>query len=415
LGESLESRLLTLQASSGELALMFIDLDDIKRVNDTLGHHAGDELLVDVALRIRQACADVDVDAVELARFGGDEFVVLFPGQAVRERAASLAERLLFAIATPMNLNERALIVSASIGITVFPDDAASAAQMVKNADMAMYQAKAAGKGCYRFYSRALDEEVERRVRLERDLRGAWDRGEMSLAFQPVFDLIDGRAVGAEALLRWEHPELGLVPPSIFIGIAEDSGLVEALGERVLELAMRAASTWTSASGGRLPFVAINVSPRQLSRGDLPEVVERALLRSGLDAHRVHLELTETAILRDEAQATAAFTRLRAKGVGVWLDDFGTGFSGLSHLRRVPVDGVKIDRSFITDLLRDPNDLALTTGVIAMARSLGVTVVAEGIENEGQHDLLRERGCPMGQGFFLSRPLPGEDVGRLFG
>ncbi len=415
LGESLESRLLTLQASSGELALMFIDLDDIKRVNDTLGHHAGDELLVDVALRIRQACADADVDAVELARFGGDEFVVLFPGQSVRERAVSLAERLLVAIATPMNLNERALIVSASIGITVFPDDAASAAQMVKNADMAMYQAKAAGKGCYRFYSRALDEEVERRVRLERDLRGAWDRGEMSLAFQPVFDLIDGRAVGAEALLRWEHPELGLVPPSIFIGIAEDSGLVEALGERVLELAMRAASTWTSASGGRPPFVAINVSPRQLSRGDLPEVVERALLRSGLDAHRVHLELTETAILRDEAQATAAFTRLRAKGVGVWLDDFGTGFSGLSHLRRVPVDGVKIDRSFITDLLRDPNDLALTTGVIAMARSLGVTVVAEGIENEGQHDLLRERGCPMGQGFFLSRPLPGDEVGRLFG
>jgi diguanylate cyclase (GGDEF)-like protein len=415
LSESLESRLLTLQASSGELALMFIDLDDIKRVNDTLGHHVGDELLVDVAARIRSACAEEGIDGAELARFGGDEFVVLFPEADVRQRAESLAGRILAAISAPLTLQDRDLVVSGSIGITVFPDDAASAAQMVKNADMAMYQAKAAGKGCFRFYSLALDEEVERRVRLEHDLRGAWERGEMSLAFQPIFDLTDGRAVGAEALLRWTHPELGLVPPSIFIGIAEDSGQVEVIGHRVLEEAMRAAVRWPVPNGTRAPFVAINVSPRQLSLGNLPEAVEGALQRTGLDPNRLHLELTETAILRDEAQATAAFTRLRALGVGVWLDDFGTGFSGLSHLRRVPVDGVKIDRSFITDLLRDPNDLALTTGVIAMAHSLGVTVVAEGIENEGQHDLLRERGCPLGQGFYLGRPLPAEDVGRLFG
>lgn len=415
LSESLESRLLTLQASSGELALMFIDLDDIKRVNDTLGHHVGDELLVDVAARIRGACAEEGIDVAELARFGGDEFVVLFPEVNVRQRAEVLARRILAAISAPLPVQDRDLVVSGSIGITVFPDDAASAAQMVKNADMAMYQAKAAGKGCFRFYSRALDEEVERRVRLEHDLRGAWERGEMSLAFQPIFDLTDGRAVGAEALLRWTHPELGLVPPSIFIAIAEDSGQVEVIGHRVLEEAMRAAARWPAAGASRAPFVAINVSPRQLSLGDLPETVEGALRRTGLDPHRLHLELTETAILRDEAQATAAFTRLRALGVGVWLDDFGTGFSGLSHLRRVPVDGVKIDRSFITDLLRDPNDLALTTGVIAMAHSLGVTVVAEGIENEGQHDLLRERGCPLGQGFYLGRPVPGEDAGRLFG
>lgn len=415
LSESLESRLLTLQASSGELALLFIDLDDIKRVNDTLGHHVGDELLVEVAARIREACVAEDLDVVELARFGGDEFVVLFPGADVRRRAEALARRILAAIARPLPLGERDLVVSGSIGITVFPEDAASAAQMVKNADMAMYQAKAAGKGCVRFYSRALDEAVERRVRLEHDLRGAWERGEMSLAFQPVFDLTDGRAVGAEALLRWSHPHLGLVPPSVFIGIAEESGQVEELGRRVLEEAMRAAAGWAAPAGGRGPFVAINISPRQLARGDLPETVEAALARSGLDPRRLHLELTETAILRDEAQATAAFTRLRAAGVGVWLDDFGTGFSGLSHLRRVPVDGVKIDRSFVTDLLRDPNDLALTTGVIAMAHSLGVTVVAEGIENEGQYGLLRERGCPLGQGFYLGKPMPGEEVARLFG
>jgi diguanylate cyclase (GGDEF)-like protein len=394
---------------------MFIDLDDIKRVNDTLGHHVGDEMLVEVASRIRRACEDEAIDTAELARFGGDEFVVLFPGADARRRAESLSRRLLAAIAEPMALRERDLVVSASIGITVFPDDAASASQMVKNADMAMYQAKSAGKGCVRFYSRAFDEEVERRVRLEHDLRGAWDRGEISLAFQPVFDLVDGRAVGAEALLRWTHPELGLVPPAIFIGIAEESGQVDVIGRRVLEEAMRVAIGWSAGGAGRAPFVAINVSPRQLALGDLTESVETALRATGLAPSRLHLELTETAILRDEARATAAFTRLRALGVGVWLDDFGTGFSGLSHLRRVPVDGVKIDRSFITDLLRDPNDLALTTGVIAMAHSLGVTVVAEGIENEGQHDLLLERGCPLGQGFYLGRPLPADEVARLFG
>ncbi len=414
LRESLESRLLTLQASSGELALMFIDLDDIKRVNDTLGHHVGDDLLVEVAARIRAACEAEGIDTAELARFGGDEFVVLFPALNVRQHAESLAMRILAAIRAPLPLPDRDLIVSGSIGITVFPDDAASAAQMVRNADMAMYQAKAGGKGCYRFYSRALDEEVERRVRLENDLHGAWERGEMSLAFQAVFDLTDGRAVGAEALLRWTHPELGLVPPSVFIPIAEDSGQIDAIGERVLDEALRAASRWTSPDSAQLPFVAVNVSPRQLRRGNLPETVEAMLRERGVDPRRLHLELTETAILRDEGQATAAFTRLRAIGVGVWLDDFGTGFSGLSHLRRVPVDGVKIDRSFVTDLLRDPNDLALTTGVIAMARSLGITVVAEGIENEGQYALLRERGCPMGQGFYLGRPLTGEDIARLF-
>lgn len=415
LSESLESRLLTLRASSGELALLFIDLDDIKRVNDTLGHPVGDEVLVEIANRLTTACEAVVPEATEIARFGGDEFVVLLVADDARERAAMLAQAILAGVQRPMPMRQRDLIVSASIGITVFPDDAASAEQLIKNADMAMYQAKGSGKGRYKFYSLALDEEVERRVRLEHDLRGAWERGEMSLAFQPVYDLTQGRAVGAEALLRWQHPELGLVPPSVFIGIAEESGQVEALGECVLREAMRVAAGWAVPPGLPAPFVAINVSSRQLARGDLPVVVERALRDSGLAPQRLHLELTETAILRDEAQAMAAFTRLRALGVGVWLDDFGTGFSGLSHLRRVPVDGVKIDRSFITDLLRDPNDLALTTGVIAMAHSLGMAVVAEGIESEGQHDLLRERGCPMGQGFFMARPLDPADTARMFG
>jgi EAL domain-containing protein (putative c-di-GMP-specific phosphodiesterase class I) len=244
-------------------------------------------------------------------------------------------------------------------------------------------------------------------------LRRAIVRSEFELHYQPQIDLVTGAVVGAEALLRWNHPELGLVPPSVFVQVAEESGQVMELGRAVMREATRVAATW-HAGQGRPPFIAVNVSPRQLLAGNLREVVMEALESAGLDPDRLHLELTETAILRDEAQATAAFTQLRARGVGIWLDDFGTGFSGLSHLRRVPVDGVKIDRSFVTDLLRDPNDLALTTGVISMAHSLGITVVAEGIENEGQYAVLRERGCQLGQGFHLGRPLPAEAMGRLF-
>jgi EAL domain-containing protein (putative c-di-GMP-specific phosphodiesterase class I) len=291
------------------------------------------------------------------------------------------------------------------------PFDANHAGQLLKNADIAMYQAKVAGKNCYRFYSRAMDQAVERRVQLEQDLRGAADRGELTVAYQPLFHLADDRITGAEALLRWQHPKLGVVPPSVFIEVAEQSGLIEMLGRFVLDHACRDAAAWTKASGSA-PFVSVNISPRQLRSGELPDVVGHALRISTLAPAQLHLELTETAVLGDEIQASALLSRVRATGVKVWLDDFGTGFSGLSHLRRVPVDGVKIDRSFVADVLRDPDDLALTTAIIAMAHSLGITVVAEGIETEGQHAVLRERGCDQGQGFWLGRPMSAEEFGK---
>jgi len=235
----------------------------------------------------------------------------------------------------------------------------------------------------------------------------------MSVAYQPLFHLADGRLTGAEALLRWQHPRLGMVPPSVFIEVAEQSGLIESLGRNVLETACRDAASWATGSALK-PFVSVNISPRQLRSGELPEVVSHSLKTSGLDARQLHLELTETAVLSDEAQASALLSRVRSMGVKVWLDDFGTGFSGLSHLRRVPVDGVKIDRSFVADVLRDPDDLALTTAIIAMAHSLGITVVAEGIETEGQYAILRERGCDQGQGFWLGRPMSSDDIARQF-
>jgi diguanylate cyclase (GGDEF)-like protein len=412
--ETLDERLLTLQASSGELALLFVDLDDFKRVNDTLGHESGDEVLGELAMRIRLAVDRLGGSGTEIARFGGDEFIVLFMSEDIRARSGRLAEALIEEVQRPLVLHGRQVFLGASVGITLFPFDAASAGQLLKNADIAMYQAKVAGKGCYRFYSKAMDQAVERRVQLEEELRGAWERGELSLAYQPIYRLADGRLMGAEALCRWQHPRLGIVPPSVFIEVAEQSGLIEGVGRRVLEQACRDAAGWSHPGHGR-PFVSVNISPRQLRTGDLPDVVASALASTGVLPSQLHLELTETAVLGDEAQASALLSRLRATGVKVWLDDFGTGFSGLSHLRRVPVDGVKIDRSFVADVLRDPDDLALTSAIIAMAHSLGITVVAEGIETEGQYEVLRERGCDQGQGFWLGRPMAAGEMLRAFG
>ena len=407
--EALDDRLMTLQASSGELALLFVDLDDFKRVNDTLGHEAGDEVLSQLSMRIRLAVERLGGVGAEIARFGGDEFIVLFMAEDIRSSSGHLAESIIEEVQRPMVLRGRQVFLGASVGITLFPFDAAGAGQLLKNADIAMYQAKVAGKGCYRFYSKAMDQAVERRVQLEEELRGAWDRGEMSVHYQPIYRLADRRLMGAEALCRWQHPRLGVVPPSVFIEVAEQSGLIEMLGRNVLLQACRDAAAW-SQPGQEPPFVSVNISPRQLRTGDLPDVVASALAATGVLPRQLHVELTETAVLGDEVQASALLSRLRATGVKVWLDDFGTGFSGLSHLRRVPVDGVKIDRSFVADVLRDPDDLALTSAIIAMAHSLGITVVAEGIEAEGQYEVLRERGCDQGQGFWLGRPLPAAEI-----
>ena len=411
--EALDERLMTLQASSGELALLFVDLDDFKRVNDTLGHEAGDEVLGQLSMRIRMAVERLGGLGAEIARFGGDEFIVLFLAEDIRTSSGRLAEALIEEIQRPLVLRGRQVFLGASVGITLFPFDAASAGQLLKNADIAMYQAKVAGKGCYRFYSKAMDQAVERRVQLEEELRGAWDRGELSLHYQPIYRLADGRLMGAEALCRWNHPRLGVVPPSVFIEVAEQSGLIESLGRHVLVQACKDAAGW-SQPNAEPPFVSVNISPRQLRTGDLPDVVASALAATGVLPRQLHLELTETAVLGDEVQASALLSRLRATGVKGWLDDFGTGFSGLSHLRRVPVDGVKIDRSFVADVLRDPDDLALTSAIIAMAHSLGITVVAEGIEAEGQFAVLRERGCDQGQGFWLGRPMQAADMQRGF-
>ena len=420
--ESLDHRLMMLRGAGRQLAVLFADIDDFKRVNDTLGHEAGDEVLLQVATRIDRAVHAIRGADAMVARFGGDEFVVLLqaadnePEGDVRTMVTRLAETLVRELGEPMLLHGRQVFLGSSVGVALFPDDAASASLLMKNGDIAMYQAKVAGKNCHRFYSRAMDQALERRVRMEQDLRGAWGRGELSLVYQPIYRASDQALVGCEALLRWSHPEDGAVAPSVFIEVAEQSGLIEVIGRQALQHACTEAASWQSMSGLEHPlFVSVNVSARQLRSGDLVKQVADVLAQSGLPPERLHLELTETAVISDEANATAVLARLREMGVRVWLDDFGTGYSSLSHLRRVQVDGLKIDRSFIADLLRDPDDLALTSAILAMAHSMGVTVVAEGVERQGQLDLLRERDCDLVQGYLLGYPMDARDFRDLLG
>ncbi|MBD3828587.1 MULTISPECIES: EAL domain-containing protein [Stenotrophomonas] len=411
--EALDHRLMAARASGHRLGLLFADIDDFKRVNDTLGHEAGDEALLQFAQRISAAVTQAGGDEALLARFGGDEFVILIGDGDVAATARHLAEILVRELGKPLVVQGRELFLGTSIGVTLFPDDAADATTLLKNGDIAMYQAKMAGKNCYRYYSRAMDHAVERRVHMEQELRGAWERGELRLVYQPIFRTRDRRMVGVEVLLRWQHPTLGTIPPSVFIEVAEQSGLIEVIGPKVLRAACMEAVQWPHGADSDGLFVSVNVSPRQLRGGELPTLVADCLRDTGLPASRLHLELTETAVIGDEMLAAALLDKLHRTGVKVWLDDFGTGFSGLSHLRQVPVDGVKIDKSFVADMQRDPDDLALTTAIIAMAHALGITVVAEGIEQEVQFDLLCQRGCDLGQGYWLSHPVSATEVVQM--
>jgi diguanylate cyclase (GGDEF)-like protein len=413
--EALDHRLAKAKSANHGLALLFIDIDEFKRVNDTLGHEAGDDALLQFAQRIAAAVDQEGGEDALLARFGGDEFVILIDSgeRIVAETATRLAERLVLELGRPLQVQRREIFLGSSIGITLFPEDAVDATALLKNGDIAMYQAKLAGKNCFRYYNRAMDHAVERRLHLEQELRGAWGRDELRLVYQPIFRTRDRVLAGVEVLLRWDHPTLGAIAPSVFIDVAEQSGLIQALGPKVLRLACEQATQWPRNHLDEELFISVNVSPRQLRNGDLVSEVENSLHASGLSASRLHLELTETAVIGDEMLAVSLLEKLHRAGVKVWLDDFGTGFSGLSHLRQVPVDGVKIDRSFVAEMERDPDDLALTTAIIAMAHALGITVVAEGVEQEAQFELLSQRGCDLVQGYWLGRPVEAGELVRM--
>jgi len=403
------------------LAILFLDVDNFKRVNDTLGHHAGDQLLQKVSERLTQVLRGDDCvsrgraaadSAKILARLGGDEFIILLSDIQDPRTAGAVAQRLVDTLAQPLSIAEQACHVSASIGITLYPNDGADTNELIKHADIAMYHAKVKGKNNYQFFEYSMNVETIERLELETRLRNALEQGQLELHYQPQVNGLTHEVVGLEALLRWRNPELGLILPTEFIAVAETSGLILPIGEWVLREACRQARMWQDA-GYPLPVISVNVSSIQFARQDVPALVRQALAESRLDPHCLELEITESAIMSDPKAAVKMLDQIRALGVTIALDDFGTGFSSLSHLRRFPMDTLKIDQSFIKQLDASSRDGEIVAAITAMAHSLGLRVVAEGIEKESHLGMVVERHCDVIQGFLFSRPLPANEIDHL--
>ncbi|HEY1089600.1 MAG TPA: EAL domain-containing protein, partial [Burkholderiaceae bacterium] len=382
-----------------QLALLFIDLDRFKNVNDTLGHHTGDELLKQVAHALSGKLREGDT----LARLGGDEFIVLLENVSGAGGAAHVAEKLVTLFEQPFMVSGYELFVTASVGIAVYPNDAADLNMLIRNADVAMYQAKARGRNGYQFYAPSMSGEGVERLRMETLLRRAIEKDEIFLHYQPQVEIDSGRLVGVEALLRWNNPELGEVPPTRFVPLAEDMGLVNQLGEWVLAEACRQMVRWDQA-GLAVPKIAVNLSARQFERGSIVSMVDEVLKETGLAPARLQLEVTETVIM-NTGDALAFINGLYEIGVGLAIDDFGTGYSSLAYLKQLPVQTLKIDRSFIKDISTDANDEAIAIAIIQLGKSLNLSVVAEGVETDEQAAFLLRHGCTLAQGYLYSRPL----------
>jgi diguanylate cyclase (GGDEF)-like protein/PAS domain S-box-containing protein len=391
-----------------DVTVLFLDLDGFKEVNDSLGHAAGDQLLVQVADRLRAAVRDGDL----VARFGGDEFAVLVRSIVASVDAQAVARRIVDELREPFALQTRDIHVHASIGVASAAD-AGDADQLMRNADLAMYQAKTAGGDGWTGYHPRMLSGLVQRLELEADLRLALDRNELSLHYQPTVDLTDSAVVGFEALIRWQHPTRGLVPPSDFIGIAEATGLITGIGRWVLTEACRQAVAWGAGDPACPLTMAVNVSVRQFERADLPAVVAEVLAETGMPAGQLCLEVTESVLMTDTEDNLAQLIRLKALGVHLAIDDFGTGYSSLAYLRRFPVDILKIDRSFVERLGADDDDAALVRTIVQLGQSLGMVTVAEGVEADEQRTALQRIGCDLAQGYYFARPLPAPQAGNL--
>lgn len=385
-------------------ALLFLDLDNFKTINDSLGHAIGDTLLKMAAARLREFLRDTDT----LSRQGGDEFLIVLSDLNDSDAIAAVAEKVLDYMAAPFSIEGYELSTSLSIGIAVYPDDGKDFETLFKKADTAMYQAKGAGRNAYRFHTEQMNADVVEHLRMSNGLRQALEAEEFVLHYQPQVNLTSGGVIGAEALIRWNHPELGLVPPSRFIRIAEESGLIVQIGEWVLLEACRQAAAWRQAGLPEL-VIAVNLSAVQFKRRNLEYSVARALDESGLDPAQLELELTESILIQNTEQVLGTVQRLKTLGVKLSIDDFGTGYSSLSYLKRFNVDKLKIDQSFVQDMVNDPNDAAIVRAIIQMARSLNLKTIAEGIEDKHTLDYLRLNHCDEAQGYYFSRPMPADE------
>ncbi len=404
----LDQALATGQRSGQRFALLFVDLDEFKDVNDTLGHQAGDEVLRVVAQRLRDTARETDL----VARLGGDEFAVLQTGLDEAQAALALADRLIASVGRPFFVEESEVFVGASIGIAVFPEDGRSADELLQHADLALYRSKNEGHNTVHFYEEEMDVKVLEAKLIARDLRRALEECEFEIHYQPVVEVDGGNFCSIEALLRWHHPRRGMVLPEEFIAIAESTRMIVPIGEWVIEQACDQLQRWRD-QGLRVVPVAVNVSLAQFQHNDFIAVVRRALHQTGLAPELLHLEVTESVAMLDNNEVERALHELKSLGVSISLDDFGSGYSGLGHLRRLPIDRLKIDRAFLPEDLGDEQGLAVMDALVRLGRSLRKTVVADGVERQAQYEFLRELKCPEMQGFLFSMPVPAERMAAL--
>lgn len=404
-----------------QLALLFLDLNNFKRINDSLGHRIGDQLLQATAERLTQCLRSSDLlyhghsglEKGHLARLGGDEFTVLLPEIDQGEDAGRVAERIIATLAKPLTLSGHEVNVNTSIGIAVFPSDGDNAEELLKNSDMAMYYAKGKPQQQYQFYSQSMNEAALRRLTLENHMRKAIERDEFSLYYQPQLDMVSGTLSGVEALLRWDNSELCNISPDDFIPLAEETGLIISIGDWVLRTACKQARDWLDA-GLNVPRIAINVSSVQFMESDFCNTIRSILDEAGVSADMLELEVTEGILMQNADYAVKVLNELKSMGVHIAIDDFGTGYSSLSYLKQFPIDRLKIDKAFVNEITTDTNDAAIATAVIAMAGSMDLKVVAEGVENSDQLGFLKLKKCDEIQGFFFSKPLSSDDMETYF-
>jgi diguanylate cyclase (GGDEF)-like protein len=397
---SLEQAIASAKRENEEVAVMFIDLDRFKIINDTLGHNVGDGLLVKVAGRVRECVRERDL----VARLGGDEFVVVLNGSAVVNAAAHVAEKILGSLSRPYRIDGHVLHSSSSIGISLYPHDGDSIESLMKTADTAMYHAKAMGRNNFQFFSPEMNQSSNERLQMENSLHRALECGEFAVHYQPQADIASGLLVGAEALIRWHHPERGMVSPLEFIPLAEENGMILPIGTWVLREVCRQAKAWRELGLTDLRF-AVNLSPRQFRQENLAGNILDILREFDVPASALELEITEGSVMENPDAAVILLHQLSLHGLSISIDDFGTGYSSLSYLKRFPVGKLKIDRSFVMDIPGDPDDSAIAIAVIQLARSLGLKTVAEGVETAEQRQFLSGQGCDMLQGYWYSKPL----------
>jgi len=411
--QSLERTINIAKRDGQKFAVLFVDLDRFKRINDTLGHSIGDELLKDVAdrlakcVRVSDSVAHLDPvasGAIRLARLGGDEFVIKLYGIDTEETVAMIASRVVSALTPPFTCAGHQFVVTPSIGIALYPQDGCTGEELLMNADSAMYRAKSVGRNNFKFFSETMRTKSLHRLDLENQIRTAIDDEQFELYFQPKVEAVSCQLVGAEALLRWHHPERGSIAPDDFIPIAEETGLIIPIGQWVLREACKQVKVWSRSAVGAVP-VSVNISSHQFRDSGLVEDVFKALKGAGINASQLELEITESVLLQDVDKTLAELKALKEAGVSLSIDDFGTGYSSLSYLKRFPIDTIKIDRSFVKDLHQDADDAAICAAILAMATQLGLNVVAEGVETMEQLEFLRRHGCNHIQGYICSKPL----------